>query len=106
MKRLALLGSTGSIGVTTLDLVSRFPDRFRVVALAAGRRVERLAEQVRRFQPLVVAVGDEPAAAALRQLVPEYDGALLTGPVGLLAVATEPTADLVVSALVGALGLE
>ena len=51
MKRLAILGCTGSIGATTLDLVARFPDRFEVVALAAGKNLERLAQQVRRFQP-------------------------------------------------------
>jgi 1-deoxy-D-xylulose-5-phosphate reductoisomerase len=105
MKRLAILGSTGSIGVTTLDVVARFPERFAVVALAAGRNMARLAEQVRRFQPLVVAVGDATNAEALRQLVPEYHGDLLCGADGLTAVATAPAAELVVSALVGALGL-
>src|SRR5438045_1854722 len=105
MKRLAILGSTGSIGVTTLDVVSRFPDRFDVVALAAGKNVERLAEQVSRFKPAVVAVGDDRAAAALRQLVPQYTGEIVTGREGLDRVATVPTAELVVSALVGALGL-
>ena len=105
MKRLAILGSTGSIGVTTLDVVARFPERFRVVALAAGKNVTRLAEQVRRFHPTVVAVGDAEAAAALRQLVPEYRGDVVAGAQGLTAVATAAEADLLVSALVGALGL-
>ncbi len=54
MKGLAILGCTGSIGVTTLDLVARFPDRFRVVALAGGKNVERLAQQVSQFRPAVV----------------------------------------------------
>jgi 1-deoxy-D-xylulose-5-phosphate reductoisomerase len=105
MKRLAILGSTGSIGVTTLDVVSRFPDRFEIVALAAGKNVERLAEQVSRFRPALVAVGDDRAAAALRQLVPQYAGEIVTGREGLERVATAPQAQLVVSALVGALGL-
>ena len=105
MKRLALLGSTGSIGVTTLDVVGRFPDRFQVVALAAGKNVQRLAEQVRSFKPAVVAVADAEAVTALRQLVPEYSGDITVGNEGLAVVATVPGADLVVSALVGALGL-
>ncbi|HVO22025.1 MAG TPA: 1-deoxy-D-xylulose-5-phosphate reductoisomerase [Candidatus Margulisiibacteriota bacterium] len=105
MKQLAILGSTGSIGVTTLDIVARFPERFAVVALAAGKNVERLAEQVRRFQPAVVAVGDEVSVALLRRLVPEFHGELVFGPQGIERVATASRAELVVSALVGALGL-
>ena len=105
MKRVAILGSTGSIGTTTLDVVERFADRFEVVALAAGRNVERLAEQVRRFRPRVVAVGDAESASALCRLVPEYRGDVHCGADGLTAVATAAPADLVVSALVGALGL-
>jgi 1-deoxy-D-xylulose-5-phosphate reductoisomerase len=105
MKRIAILGSTGSIGVTTLDVVARFPERFEVVALAAGKNVKRLAEQVRCFQPRFVAVGDAASATALRQLVPEYRGDIGCGPEGLAAVATAPQAELIVSALVGALGL-
>jgi 1-deoxy-D-xylulose-5-phosphate reductoisomerase len=105
MKRLAILGSTGSIGVTTLDVVGRFPERFEVVALAAGKNVERLAEQVRRVRPRLVAVGDAASVGKLRQLVPEYRGEIGCGADGLAAVATAPEAELVVSALVGALGL-
>ena len=105
MKHLAILGSTGSVGVTTLDVVARFPERFVVVALAAGKNVERLAEQVRRFQPAVVATGDDVSAAALRRLVPEFRGEIASGSAGIERVATAPQAELVVSALVGALGL-
>jgi 1-deoxy-D-xylulose-5-phosphate reductoisomerase len=104
-KGLAVLGSTGSIGVTTLDLVARFPDRFRAVALAAGRKVERLAEQVRRFQPRLVATGDAEGAAALRAAVPDFRGEIVAGLEGIEQVATAAEADLVISALVGALGL-
>ena len=64
MKRLSILGSTGSIGVQALDVVSRSPGRFQVVALSAGRNVERLAEQVRTFRPLLVSVSDAAAAEA------------------------------------------
>ena len=105
MKRLAILGATGSIGVTTLDVVARFPNRFDVVALAAGKNVERLAQQVERFQPAIVGVGDAAAGRALQQLVPDYRGEIVSGAAGLEAVATAPQADLVISALVGALGL-
>jgi 1-deoxy-D-xylulose-5-phosphate reductoisomerase len=105
VKRLAVLGSTGSIGVTTLELVARFPDRFRAVALAAGRNVERLAEQVRRFAPRLVATGDAASAAALRAAVPEFRGEICSGLAGIEAVATAEDAELVISALVGALGL-
>jgi 1-deoxy-D-xylulose-5-phosphate reductoisomerase len=105
MKQLAILGSTGSIGVTTLDIVARFPERFSVVALAAGRNVERLAEQVRQFRPALVAVGDHTGADQLARLVPEFSGEIACGAEGLQAVATAPRAELVVAALVGALGL-
>jgi 1-deoxy-D-xylulose-5-phosphate reductoisomerase len=101
----ALLGSTGSVGVSTLALVERFPDRFRAVALAAGRNMAVLAEQVRRHAPDLVSVADEASAADLRQRVPGFAGRILVGSAGPLAVATHPEADLVLSALVGALGL-
>jgi len=105
VKRLTILGSTGSIGVTTLDTVGRFPDRFEVVGLAAGKNVDRLVEQVQRFRPAVVAVGSPEARAAFRTRLPDYRGEVLDGPAGLEAVATVPDADVVVSALVGAVGL-
>lgn len=105
MKRLAILGSTGSIGVTTLDLVARFPDRFGIVALAAGKNMARLAEQMRRFRPALVAVADEAAARELRRLIPEYRGDVGCGPKGLVDVATAAGCELVISALVGAVGL-
>jgi 1-deoxy-D-xylulose-5-phosphate reductoisomerase len=105
MKRLAVLGSTGSIGVTTLDLVARFPQRFQVVALAAGKNIERLADQVRRFEPRLVAVADEDGARALRAAVPQFRGQLHVGAEGLTRVAMAAEAELLVSALVGALGL-
>jgi 1-deoxy-D-xylulose-5-phosphate reductoisomerase len=101
----ALLGSTGSVGVSTLALVERFPDRFRAVALAAGRNMAVLAEQIRRHAPDLVSVADDASAADLRARVPEFGGRILVGSEGPLAVATHPEADLVLSALVGALGL-
>ncbi|HJY84570.1 MAG TPA: 1-deoxy-D-xylulose-5-phosphate reductoisomerase [Candidatus Binatia bacterium] len=105
MKQLAVLGSTGSIGVTTLSIVERFPDRFRVVALAAGKNLEKLKEQVRLFQPELVSITSEADAKDLRAYLPGFRGEILWGARGLLAVATHPGADLVMAALVGAAGL-
>ena len=106
MRQLAVLGSTGSIGVTTLDIVARFPERFAITALAAGRNVDRLADQVRRFRPALVAVADDAAAAALRERLGPRRVDILAGAAGLAAVATAEGTDLVVSGLVGAVGLE
>ncbi len=104
MKRIAILGSTGSVGEQTLDVVARHPERFEVVALAAGRRVERLVEQARRFRPKLVSVADPAEVAAVRAaLGPTVE--VSAGDAGLEAVATAPS-ELVVAALVGAVGLE
>ena len=103
-KRLVLLGSTGSIGEQTLDVVSEFANRYEVTAMAAGRNVEKLAEQVRRFRPGLVSVADGEGAAELRIRLGEVDVEIVTGADGLDAVATHP-ADMVVSGLVGAVGL-
>ena len=105
MKTIAVLGSTGSVGVTTLDVVGRFGDRFAVGAMAAGRNVELLAEQVRRFRPELVSVADAEAACRLKDLLRGHKIEILTGLEGATAVATWPAAQLVVSAMVGALGL-
>jgi len=105
MRRLSILGSTGSIGTTTLDLVDRFRDRFSIVGLVGGRRVELLAEQVRRFEPAIVATADDEGAEQLRALVPDFRGEIACGAAGLDRVATAEGTDLLISALVGALGL-
>ena len=108
MKRLAILGSTGSIGEQTLDVVAKHPDRFDVVSLAAGRRVERLIEQARAFRPRVVSVERAADVAPIRDALAtgELAGAVevVSGDAGLERAATEP-ADLVVAGLVGAIGL-
>ncbi|MBX6342639.1 MAG: 1-deoxy-D-xylulose-5-phosphate reductoisomerase, partial [Thermomicrobiaceae bacterium] len=93
--RLAILGSTGSIGRQTLSIVEEHPDRFEVVALAAGKNVDLLREQVARFRPRLVSVGDEPAEA----LAPGTE--IVSGQAGLEAVATHPDADVVVVATSG-----
>ena len=104
MKRLSVLGSTGSVGEQTLEVVAAFPERFSIVALAAGRRVEKLAGQVKQFRPGLVSVGDADAARALRALLGAEAPRIEVGAAGLDAVAA-CDADLVVSALVGAVGL-
>jgi 1-deoxy-D-xylulose-5-phosphate reductoisomerase len=102
-KRLAVLGSTGSIGASTLDVVSRFPERFAAVALAAGRNLPVVREQIVRHRPRLVAVADAADAALLRSEFPALE--VLSGDEGRVAVATHPDATAVVGALVGALGL-
>ncbi len=104
MRRLAVLGSTGSVGEQALAVAEAFPDRYAVVALAAGRNVEKLAEQVRRFEPEVVSVADTAAADLLRKRLRRDDLDIECGADGLDAVATH-SADLVVAGLVGAVGL-
>lgn len=106
-KRLSLLGSTGSIGRSTLDVVARHPGRFRVEVLAAHRNDHLLLDQCRRFRPAAVALAD-PAAArrlapALRRL--RRPPRLLAGPEGLRQAAAWPRAELVLSALMGTAGL-
>ena len=105
MKRIAVLGSTGSVGEQTLDVVGAHPDRYEVVALAAGRRVEKLAEQVRRFRPSVVSVAEPEGVEALRALLgPAAPREIGVGAAGLEAVASTDC-ELVVAGLVGAVGL-
>ena len=103
MKRLAVLGSTGSIGTATLDAVARFPEAFSVVTLAAGRNIDLLAEQIRAFSPRLVAVAEETDAARLREAFPALE--VMAGAAGRDAAATHPDVTTVVAAFVGALGL-
>jgi len=105
MKSIVILGSTGSIGTNTLDIVERFPDEFRVVGLTAGNNDEMLAEQVRRFQPQAVAMSTEAAAVRLRERCSGLPTEIVSGQEGLARVASLPDAELVVSAIVGGAGL-
>jgi len=105
MKKLAILGSTGSVGVTTLDVVGRFSDRFRVTALAAGNNLELLAKQIDRFHPELVSVATLELARQLRTTLGPAEVKITHGPEGALEVATHPAAEIVMSAMVGALGL-
>lgn len=104
-KPISILGSTGSIGEQTLDVVASFPERYRVVALGAGRNVEKLVRQIEEFHPSLVCVANAEAAAALRAQVTDPALRIVTGDAGLCDVAA-CGAQLVVSALVGAVGLE
>ncbi len=104
MKRLVILGSTGSIGRSTFDVVARHPGAFRVVALGAGRNLALLEEQIHRYRPSLVAVGDAEAGAEIARRVGS-SVRVVHGVAGLREAARHPEADLVVSALVGALGL-
>lgn len=104
MRSIAVLGATGSIGRSTLDVVAEFPNAFRIVALAA-RRVDALAEAVRRFSPEIVSVERDEDRAALLALVPGFRGEIVSGAKGLDACAAWPAADTVVAGLVGAAGL-
>src|SRR5579885_2490803 len=105
MKNIVILGSTGSIGTNTLDIVAKFPDRFRVVGLTAGANEKVLEEQVRAFKPAAVALSSEEAAARLRARCRDLAVEVLSGEAGAARVAAWPDAEMVVSAIVGAAGL-
>jgi 1-deoxy-D-xylulose-5-phosphate reductoisomerase len=106
MKRITLLGATGSVGLRTLELVSSFPEEFQVVGLAArGSNVDRLADLCRKYSPRAVALLDAGAVDRLARLLTPPRPELLTGPDGLAALARDVDADVVVSALVGGAGL-
>jgi 1-deoxy-D-xylulose-5-phosphate reductoisomerase len=106
---LTLLGSTGSIGKSTLDVVERWPNRFGIYALVAGRNVELLARQIAQFRPKVAVVADEEALEKLRKLLKEQGTAmpeLAFGSQARVAAAAAPEAGFVMSAIVGVEGLE
>jgi len=105
MKSIVILGSTGSIGTNTLDIVRRFPDEFRVVGLTGGSNIERLEEQMRAFKPHAVAVSTESSASLLRSRCADLPIEILSGEDGFTHVAALPNAELVISAIVGAAGL-
>jgi 1-deoxy-D-xylulose-5-phosphate reductoisomerase len=110
MKTLTVLGSTGSIGTNTLDVVRRNRERYSVYALAAGGNIDRLAEQVLEFEPLVAVTGSEQGAVRLGERLASFDRRrrpeILHGNRALIAAASAPEADTVISAIVGVAGLE
>ncbi|WP_094556689.1 1-deoxy-D-xylulose-5-phosphate reductoisomerase [Synechococcus sp. 1G10] len=113
MKAISVLGSTGSIGTQTLAIVEEFPERFRVVALTAGRNLDLLIDQIRRHAPELVALADEDVLPELRSRLEALDPSqrparqpeLVGGSEGLCAAAAWPSADLVVTGIVGCAGL-
>jgi 1-deoxy-D-xylulose-5-phosphate reductoisomerase len=105
MKRLSILGSTGSIGVNTLRLVGQFSERFEVVSLSAGRNVQLLKQQILQFRPKIVSVLNKELSDALRKELPDVSVEIVNGIEGLIQVAIHPEVDQVVSAIVGAVGL-
>jgi 1-deoxy-D-xylulose-5-phosphate reductoisomerase len=109
MKRIAILGSTGSIGRSTLSVVESYPERFQVVSLAAGRNVRVAFEQARRWKPRLISISTEVDAEILRshlQTAGMKGIEVVHGPAGTVRVATHPEVDFVVSAIVGVAGLE
>ncbi|MDD6182363.1 MAG: 1-deoxy-D-xylulose-5-phosphate reductoisomerase, partial [Lachnospiraceae bacterium] len=104
MKKIAILGSTGSIGTQTLDIVREQGD-IKVTALAAGSNIGLLEKQIREFQPKLAAVWDEKHAQELRTRIRDLDVDVYSGMEGLIAVSTEEEAEILVTAIVGMLGL-
>ena len=107
MKAITLLGSTGSIGTQTLDIVEHHPDKFRLVGIAAGRNVTLLAEQVRQFKPEIVAIHDASKLAELKDEIADVDPQpqILAGDDGIVEVARYGDAEAVVTGIVGCVGL-
>ncbi len=103
MKKISLLGSTGFIGRATLEVVRRFPDRFKIIGIAAKNNIQMLESQINTFNPEVVAVSDESAAGELRKKNLSVE--ILSGEKGINEVATLGDADMVVCAIVGSAGL-
>jgi 1-deoxy-D-xylulose-5-phosphate reductoisomerase len=109
MKRIAILGSTGSIGRSTLSVVESYPERFQIVSLAAGKNVESAFEQAKRWKPRVISVASESNAEILRRRLKESgltEIDVVHSSAGAVKVATHPEVDFVVSAIVGVAGLE
>lgn len=105
MRTIALLGSTGSIGVSTLALVREFPERFEIHGMVAGRNVALLARQIKEFSPAVVAIERAEDIASLGKLLGKHKVEVLSGQAGASAVATAPKVDVVLAAIVGGAGL-
>jgi 1-deoxy-D-xylulose-5-phosphate reductoisomerase len=105
MKQLAILGSTGSIGVSTLEIVAAHPDKFRVISLSGGKNLELLSHQIRQFRPKLAALADPADIPELKAMLSGVEVEVVGGSEGLSAVATAPGAEMVVAAIVGAAGL-
>ncbi|MHC4721164.1 MAG: 1-deoxy-D-xylulose-5-phosphate reductoisomerase [Planctomycetota bacterium] len=104
-KKIAILGSTGSIGTSSLRVIKALGPEYEVVALTAHSNTEMLAEQVRQFKPRFVGLTDPPKAGDLRDRLGDYDGEILIGPGSLVEIAAIDETDTVITAIVGAAGL-
>src|SRR5690242_18220092 len=102
MKSIIILGSTGSIGTNTLDIIRRFPDEFCVVGLTGGSNIDKLEEQIRLFKPKAAAVSTESSAALLRKRCAGLPVEIMAGEEGITNVASMPDGEFVISAIVGA----
>ncbi|MGN0131805.1 MAG: 1-deoxy-D-xylulose-5-phosphate reductoisomerase [Lachnospiraceae bacterium] len=105
MKNLVLLGSTGSIGTQTLEVVDAYPEQLHIVALAAGSNAEKMEEQVRRYDPDFAVMYEEKAAKDLKARVADLPVKVLSGMEGLMQIAVLPEADVVLTAVVGMIGI-
>ena len=108
VKKISLLGSTGSIGTQTLDIAEEHPDKFEIVALSAGKNLDVLAEQIKKFKPKMVSISDGADVAKLREMIADMDGPapeLLHGEDGMIEVARHEDVDSTVTGIVGCAGL-
>lgn len=104
-KKIVVLGSTGSIGTQTLEVAESYSDRLEIVALAAGTNIKLMEEQARKFKPKTVVMWTEEAAALLKDKLSDTDIKVLCGMDGLIEISTMPEADIVLTAVVGMIGI-
>ena len=105
MKKISLLGSTGSIGTNVLDVIERNPEKFQILGMSAGSNIDLFAKQIRKFKPRIVALFDTKKIPRLKERIADLDIEILSGEEGTIAVATLPEADVVVSGVMGSAGL-
>ncbi|MBQ5426501.1 MAG: 1-deoxy-D-xylulose-5-phosphate reductoisomerase, partial [Pseudobutyrivibrio sp.] len=106
-QKLAILGSTGSIGTQTLDIVSQNPDDLQVVAMSCGKNIDLFEKQIRKYTPSLVSIANEDLAKDLKTILSDMDNIeIVYGMEGLIAVATYDKADTVVTAVVGMIGVQ
>lgn len=105
-KRIAILGSTGSIGTQTLEVIAKFPEKYSLFGLAAGNNIQLLAQQIKAFRPAVAVLANSAKEQELRELIGKVETEILVGEEGLLALVSGPEVDMVVAAMVGSVGLK
>ena len=105
MKKISLLGSTGSIGTNVLDVIECNPENFQIIGMSAGSNIDLFAKQIRKFKPRVVALFDTKKIPTLKELIADLDIEILSGEEGTITVATLTEADVVVSGVMGSAGL-